>query len=229
MIRLSARAIATFAASAGLLAGLAPDTTVASPATPSPATVQVRVEGSTSTLLELTTVTTGTAPVVKDANNTHSCSGTSAGGALERGTQGNWNGPYYSGLGYSPESIMGESHTFSSGYYWLFWYDHRSSSTGICGQELSSGDDILFFPVCASNCPAGYTYPPVLGLSAPATADAGSPFTVTVTSYSDTTGSDPSGNPAPDGTPSPATNATVTVTPSGATFPTDSHGQANIT
>ena len=43
-----------------------------------PATVTVRVEGSTETKLPSTVVTTTTASVVKDGNPAHACSGTSA-------------------------------------------------------------------------------------------------------------------------------------------------------
>src|SRR5262245_51367680 len=57
-----------------------------------PAQVSVRVVGPApafSPLLPLTLLTTTTAPVVKDGGN---CSGTSAAGALEIATKGNWEG-----------------------------------------------------------------------------------------------------------------------------------------
>jgi len=216
-----------------LLSGL-----TASAGAAGPAAIQVRVEGRSDTVVGLTSVTTTTGSVVKDANPQHSCTGTSAAGGLELATRGNWGGSWYSGLGYSVDAIgppggapVGrETHTFSTdGYYWQFWYDHHTASAGICGQELNAGDDILFFPVCGSGCPSGYSNPAVLGLAAPETASAGHPFAVTVTSYSDTGGYDAQGHPSPDGAPSPGVGATVTVTPGGATFTADSHGQAMVT
>ena len=61
----------------------------------SPATVTVRVLGpapSYTALIPPTQVTTTTAPVVNDGEPTHSCSGTSAAGALQLATSGDWEG-----------------------------------------------------------------------------------------------------------------------------------------
>src|SRR5204863_539992 len=97
----------------------------------SPATVTVRVEGLTETKLPATTVTTTTEPFVKDGNPEHSCAGTSAAGALQTATAGSWEGTWFSGLGYSVETILGESHLFEEGseanYYWSFWLDEKES------------------------------------------------------------------------------------------------------
>ena len=43
------------------------------------------------------------------------CTGTSAAGALELATSGSWSGAYFSGLGYSVETILGETHEFEFG------------------------------------------------------------------------------------------------------------------
>src|ERR1700682_5980936 len=61
-----------------------------------PAAVTVRVEGLTETKLASTQVTTTTTPVVKDGNPAHSCPGTSAAGALQLATAGNWSGTWFS-------------------------------------------------------------------------------------------------------------------------------------
>ena len=181
-----------------------------------PATVTVRVEGSSETLLQPTLVTTTTAPVVKDGNSAHSCTGTSAAGALQLATGGNWNGEWFSGLGYSVETIEGQSFPFTQPFYWSFWLDGKPATTGICEAELSSGDSILFFPECFSEtigvCPPA---PNPLGIEAPTVAEVGAPIAVTVTSYANATG-----------TPSPAVGAAVAG--GGANATTNSNGHATV-
>jgi hypothetical protein len=181
-----------------------------------PATVTVRVEGPTETLVNPTQVLTTTAPVVKDGNQADSCTGTSAAGALQLATKGNWDGNWFSGLGYSVETIEGQSFPFTQPFYWSFWLDGKPATTGICEAELSSGDSILFFPECFSEtsgvCPPA---PNPLGIEAPAVAELGKPVTVTVTSYANATGA-----------PSPAAGATVTG--GGASATTDSSGHATV-
>ncbi len=181
-----------------------------------PATVTVAVEGSTGTLVEPTQVLTTTTPVVKDGNQADSCTGTSAAGALQLATNGDWNGDWFNGLGYSVETIEGQSYPFTQPYYWSFWLDHKPSTAGICEVELNSGDSILFFPECFSEtsgvCPPA---PNPLGIEAPAVAEPGKPVTVTVTSYANATGA-----------PSPAVGATVSG--KGVSTTTDSSGHATV-
>jgi len=181
-----------------------------------PATVTVRVEGPTQTLVAPTQVTTTTASVVKDGNPAHSCTGTSAAGALQLATGGNWSGEWFSGLGYSVETVEGQSFPFTQPYYWSFWLDSKSATTGICEAELNAGDSILFFPECFSEtsgvCPPA---PNPLGIQAPAVAEVGSPVTVTVTSYANATGA-----------PSPAVG--VAVAGGGVNATTNSSGHATV-
>lgn len=178
-----------------------------------PATVTVRVEGASETLLPPTQVTTSTAPVVKDGKPEDSCPGTDAIGALQIATGGDWSGSWFNGLGYSLETVLGETYSLSSTHYWTFWWNDRASEeAGICSAEMKNGDSILFFPECDSECPAP---PSVLGMEAPSTAEPGGEVDVTVTSYS---------NPA--GTPSPAAGATVAY--EGDTATTDSQGHVTL-
>lgn len=176
------------------------------------ATVTVRVEGATGTLLAPTQVTTTTTPVVKDGNPEHACTGTSAAGALELATAGNWSGTWFAGFGYSVETIVGESHSFSSPAYWAIWLDNKPASA-FCEAELSSGDSLLLFPECSGECPAG---PSPLGIEAPAVAEVGQPVNVTVTSYAN-----------PSGAPSASKGATVAY--EGTSVTTDASGHATLT
>jgi hypothetical protein len=185
------------------------------------ATVTVRVEGLGGTLLAPTEVTTDATPVIKDGNAAHACSGGSAAGALERATGGSWNGEWFEGFnGYSVETIVGERHAFEPGaavnYFWSYWLDDKASSTGVCEGELSSGEDVLFFPECFSETGACPPPPNPLAVSAPAVVDRGAPLNVSVTSYDNVSG-----------TPSPAAGATVTG--GGASASTDAGGHATLT
>jgi hypothetical protein len=125
----------------GLFAGLIAGLIYAAPAVASPATVTVRAEGAASTLVDSARVTTTAAPVSKAG---HDCSGTSAGGALDRATAGNWDAGYFDGLGHFVTTIMGEKPAGSA--FWSLWINHKLSDLGACAAELQEGDDVLFVP-----------------------------------------------------------------------------------
>jgi hypothetical protein len=182
-----------------------------------PATVTVQVEGLSETKLPPTQVTTATTPVVKDGNPEHSCTGTSALGALQLATNGNWDGPWSSSFNqYEIYSIMGELHEFEASskanYYWSFWLDDKEAGAGACEEELTQGDRVLFFPACFGEaCPPS---PTPLGIEAPAIADSGESVAVTVNQYNT------------KGEASPAVGATVSG--GGVSATTDSQGHATM-
>ncbi len=188
-----------------------------------PATVTVRVLGQApayEALTPPTVLTTTTSPVTKDGDGAGLCSGTSAAGALELGTAGNWEGVWSSKFNdYEVVAIDGHSYPFEEGspanYYWSFWQNEAFAEVGICEAELGNGDQILFVPSCyGEHCPPAPTQ--LLGVEAPATAEAGKPVTVAVRAY-----------PAAGGNPVPA--AGVTVTGGGAGGQTDSEGKLALT
>ncbi len=168
-----------------------------------PATVTVEVEGLSETKLPPTQVTTTTNPVVKnntEGNPEGSCSGTSALGALQLASTGNWSGPWSSKFNqYEIFTIEGETHLFEpsskANYYWSFWLNDHESTEGACEAELGAGDRVLFFPACFGEaCPPS---PTPLGIEAPTSADAGESVTVTVKQYNS------------EGEATPAAGATV--------------------
>jgi hypothetical protein len=183
-----------------------------------PATATVRVEGLSETKLPPTQVTTNTEKVVKDGDQEDSCSGTSALGALQLATGGNWSGPWNSEYrDYEIYSIEGENHPFESGseanYYWDFWLNDKESGVGACGVELEPGDQVLFFVACyGAKCPPEQS---PLGIEAPASANVGEPINVIVKQYNS------------GGEPSPAIAATITG--GGASVTTDKTGHATLT
>ena len=150
-----------------------------------PATVTVEVEGLSEAKVPPTQVTTTNTAVVKNNSEGHpegSCTGTSAAGALELATAGNWSGKWYGGeLGYAVESIAGESYPFTGSYFWDFWLNNKAQEEhGICGVELNAGDRVLLFPC---HFEMNVACPTPLGIEAPAVADAGETVTVTVKQY----------------------------------------------
>jgi hypothetical protein len=181
-----------------------------------PATVTVRVEGLSATKLPPTQLTTTTEPVVKDGQPEHSCPGTSALGALELATAGNWGGKWEASFGqYAIFSIEGESHVFEPGapanYFWTVWVNHAESELGACAVEPEAGQEVLFFPSCFGEaCPPA---PLPLGIQVPAVAEVGE-LPVTVTRYS------------ASGAGSPAAGATVSY--GGASAVTDAVGAAKL-
>jgi hypothetical protein len=186
------------------------------------ASVTVRVLGQANgyqTLTPPTTVTTTTTPATKDGG---SCSGTSAAGALELATKGEWEGtwsPKYSD--YEVTSIDGRSFPFEEGslanYYWSFWLNNQYEEVGVCEAQLEPGDQALFVPSCfGASCPDAATQ--LLGIEGPATAEVGTPVTLTVRAY-----------PAAGGAPSPAKAMIVSSGSGGPTALANAEGQATLT
>lgn len=206
-----------FAAGAVALA-LAP---AASAGTPS--NVSVRVEGLTSTVLPRTAVTTTTAPVSKDGDPAHSCPGTTAVGALELATAGDWSGYWDDAFGQSVERILGEEHPFDPdaerNYYWTFWNNFEYQNAGACATELQEGDEVLFSLGCFGACET----PTPMRLSVPGRAAPGQPVEARVTEYALVC--DESFNCATE----PREAAGATVTAGAVTATTDAAGVARLT
>jgi hypothetical protein len=183
-----------------------------------PAQATVRVEGLGETKLPQTVVTTNTTPVVKDGNPADSCPGTSALGALDLATAGNWSGPWEAKYNqYSIFTIEGETHEFeasaSANYFWAFWLNDKESELGACETELQPGDRVLFFPSCyGASCPMPEPTP--LEIEAAPTANVGEAATVTVKQYN------------AKGEAAPAVGASIIGGVAGPT--TDSQGHATL-
>jgi hypothetical protein len=186
--------------SPGALAALLAAALLAPPAHAAPANVTVRIEGEAQTLLPRARVTTTDAPVGKPGQPT--CAGTSALGALDRATGGDWSGPYDAGFQtYSLATLKGETHDAATSSYWAFWINYSYASLGVCGQQVQEGDDLLFVPECyAAGCRPAL---PLRVSGVPATVAPGVPVTVKVEAYS------PPVFPSTTTTVAPAAGATV--------------------
>jgi hypothetical protein len=177
---------------AGLLAGFLCLAAAGPAAAAGPGDVTLRVEGVSSTVVEEMSVRTVAGSFDKQRSNpddpNEGCSNTSAGGALDQGTAGDWDGPWYSFGSYAVERIRGESHPFSGNDYYSLWVNNRAVTTSLCDAELQQGDEVLFFvDRCESTGPPDFLCKndPVLplGLQAPATGRTDAASTVTVVRY----------------------------------------------
>jgi len=140
-----------------------------------PATVSVRVEGATSTLLPLTTVTTNSTPTPPPGN----CPGTTAAGALQLATEGNWDHQEYI------QTILGETHewTMADPRYWALWINDKYSEEGACALQMHEGDRLLFLVDRASPPEYAPTVFPLELSGAPTEITQGESATVTVDKY----------------------------------------------
>jgi hypothetical protein len=181
------RARPAFAVLAALGATLALSAVGSSAAASATKPITVRVEGTTRTLLPATAVTLSSAAVVKDGKSADSCAGTSAAGALEVATHGNWQGTWSASYkAYLVTGIEGQAFPSTGAEYWAFWVNDTPASVGVCGYHPKPGDRILFFPDCyGKKCPKSAG---VLGVKAAAVATVGSPYAVAVTAYSEASG-----------------------------------------
>jgi hypothetical protein len=171
-----------------------------------PATVSVRVEGATSTLLPSTTVTTTNTATPPPGN----CPGTTAAGALQLATEGNWDHEEYI------RTILGETHewTMADPRYWAVWINDKYAEEGACTLQMKEGDRLLFLVDRATAPEYAPTVFPLELSGTPTEITQGESATVTVNKYSTA------------GVASAATG--VSVKGGEATVTTNASGQANV-
>jgi hypothetical protein len=200
-----------------VVAALVASGLAAAPAVAAPGNVAVRVEGDAQTLLPRTVVTTTGSEVGKPGQT--QCSGTSALGALDLATGGDWAGNYDDRFSsYSVDAILGEEHTIASESYWAFWINYGYAQSGVCGQEVQEGDDLLFVAECyAAGCTPSS---PLRITGVPATTAPGAEVTVEVLEYTQPV------FPSTISTSAPAAGATVTF--DGGTAITGADGRARV-
>jgi hypothetical protein len=182
-------------------------------------TVSVRVEGASSTLLPITSVTPEAPEPVSG------CPVSSATTAINLAVKGNWDhGEAKGAKGNFTETILGETHDFThESDTWAVWINDKWAG-GICEDLLAEGDEVL---LVADHEPAPLYAPTVLPLvlaGVPAGAVAGMPFTVQTKLVQTRAGTFPEigeGTPAPQGG--------VVVSGGGASATSDESGTATIT
>jgi hypothetical protein len=154
-----------------------------------PMTVQLRVEGSSSTIFEGPVTTDGKA--ITKSGSTLACDGTSATPPLTPGPTMTsalddglgaagipWEATFFNDFFVS--SINGEANDFANNRYWGYALDYTPVNVGGCQQPVQAGDEVLFaFDFFSSdpNLPSK----PLLRLSGPAKVATGTKATITVT------------------------------------------------
>jgi hypothetical protein len=107
-------------------------------------TVTVSVVGKSKTLLATKTVHTKSGWITRDGVAAGKCSATSAQGALNVATHGNWKGSWYASYReYFITGILGDNET-SKKYYWGLYVNGKLASKGACDIKLKSGEKLLF-------------------------------------------------------------------------------------
>jgi hypothetical protein len=183
--------------------------------------VTVRVEGLKQMLLRPTVVRTHSGWITRYGATKGECPATSGQGALDVATHHRWRGTWSTQFGpeYEITSILGETHSFSSKYYWEIFADNVSATVGGCELKLHRGEQLLFAAVPQT----GTEYP--LGLTLLSRPQVGRPFKVKVVYYNGR------------GKPKPLAGATVTAAGISAepiphdrvTAKTDARGIAKLT
>jgi hypothetical protein len=157
--------------------------------------VTVRVEGLKHTLLAPKLVRAHSGWITRFGAPKGACSANSGQGALDVATHHRWRGKWSTQFGpeYEVTSILGETHRFTSKYFWEIFVNNVAATTGACELKLHRGERLLFAAVPQT----GTEYP--LGLRVLEKPVAGHPFHVHVV-YFDAKGK-----------PKPLEGATVTA------------------
>jgi hypothetical protein len=140
--------------------------------------VTVRIEGKAQTLLAATTVQTRSGSITKGGAPTGACPASSAQGALNVATKGNWSGSWSTTYKeYFVTKILGDKESGTKDY-WEIFVDNVAASAGACDIQLHSGEQLLFAVVPVT----GPTIYP-LGVEIPSVIVVGRPFDVRVVYY----------------------------------------------
>jgi len=150
-----------------------------------PVSVNLRVEGATTTIFDGPVTTDGHAITTASSAGAHACDGTNGGAsttpgpvataALADGARSNgfswdatWDGSFSDFL---VNQVAGESQTATQ--FWGYLLNYAFPSTGGCQQKVNHGDEVLWVFDAFSKTSA-------LKLSGPASATTGEPLTVQV-------------------------------------------------
>jgi len=192
------------------LAGVA--TAVAGP------TVKVRIEGESTTLLALTTVT------LEKPEPVSGCPADSATAAINLAVNGNWDhGDQEGSKGDFTETVLGETHAFShESDTWAVWINDKWAG-GICEDLLGEGDEVLLI---ADHEPPPFapTVLPLVLTEVPSSVVAGVPFTVKVEKIHTRSGTFPA---VGEGTLEPEPG--VSISGGGSSAESDANGFATLT
>ncbi|MCW3063149.1 MAG: surface cell-adhesion protein [Solirubrobacterales bacterium] len=180
-----------------------------------PVTVDVRIEGLSSTIFE-GPVTTDAKTLTKDGTGAHPCDGTNGGanptpgptmtGALDDAAVQHgftWDGQWFSFGDFGINRIGPD--TANSSQFWGYALNFQPSQVGGCQQQVHGGDHVLFAYDFFSKAH-------LLELTGPASAAPGQPITVHVVDGQTTPATPVAGATVAGATTNAAGDATVTLT-----------------
>jgi hypothetical protein len=144
-----------FVLTGAILALVTLPSAVAVASSSAPASVTVRVEGRTHTLVAPKVVQTQTGWITQGGAPTGTCPADSAAGALDVATNHSWSGKYYAGQGIFITKVIGD---YESGkkYFWAIFVNNVSASVGACSISLHPGDKLLFAAVPSKSSHPAY-------------------------------------------------------------------------
>jgi len=106
--------------------------------------VTVSVVGKTKTLLPAKTIQTTSGSITRGGAPAGKCPSTSAQGALNVATHGNWKGSWSASYHeYYITGILGDNETGKK-YYWGIYVNGKAASKGACDIKLKTGEKLLF-------------------------------------------------------------------------------------
>ena len=187
-------------------------------ASASAATVTIRVEGATKTLLPATKVTIPDGGQILGAEA--GCEWNEQAGALEGGVGDQWDRDSY------VESILGEAYTPSDTIGWFGWTNGKYGN-GACDSPIADGDEILFNASRFDTADYNPDDVPLYLRDVPTRAEKGRPFTVLVEKSQPTSNTSPPYYDAFSGERVPAEGVVVQI--GSAVAKTGADGRATIT
>jgi hypothetical protein len=159
----------------------------AAPALAAPATVQLRVEGSTSTIFEGPVTTDG--KQIDKGTGPHACDGAGGGqpprptmtSALDDGSIAggfSWDGTWFDFGDFGIDRVGPDAGNVATNQFWGYALNFAPATLGGCQQHVQAGDDVLY---AYDFFGPDFNARPLLRLSGPGLARTGAPVAVTVT------------------------------------------------
>jgi hypothetical protein len=121
----------------------------AAPSAATAATVNVRIESTSGTLVPSTSVSLPSTPVAPaSATPDQTCSGGSVAGAVSAATNNDWSGIWTDGSGWSINRIKNVDTTGSLSRKWAVLVNGAYLNDPPCTKLLTGGDTLMLYPIC---------------------------------------------------------------------------------
>ena len=147
---------------------------LAAPAVAQAATVSLRVEARTGSLVPTGNVDLpGSAVAPAGALDGQNCPGNSIVGALHTATQGDWNGVWSETDGWSIQRIKSQDVGDGSARKWVVYVNNTYITQAPCKELLKDNDKVLIYPACVVGTLSCFGGEPLLFVQPPTEASPG--------------------------------------------------------